>query len=282
MNYRHAFHAGNFADVLKHVVLVALIEAQQRKPAPFCYVETHAGRGRYDLGSAQALRSREYADGVQRVFDAAEGPHALQRYVELVRGVNPGTAGKLVVYPGSPLLASLLMRDHDRAVLCELQDQEAAALRALFRNDQRIAVHRRDGYAALNALLPPNPRRGLVLIDPAFEAQETEFERIDAALDCALKRWPSGVYAIWYPIKLRRTLASFHRRLAQRGHRTEVLLAELMVRPATSALRLNGAGVAIINPPWQLAHEIARLLPALLRMLDQGGGTHSVTHPGSS
>ncbi|MGA9421654.1 MAG: 23S rRNA (adenine(2030)-N(6))-methyltransferase RlmJ [Rhodanobacteraceae bacterium] len=282
MNYRHVFHAGNFGDVLKHVLLVALIETQRRKPAPFCYVETHAGRGRYDLDGKQALRLRESADGIRRVCDLTDGPRALQRYVELVRGFNQGTDGKLAVYPGSPLLASLLMRDHDRAVFCEAQDQEVAALRALFRDDQRIAVHQRDGYAALNALLPPNPRRGLVLIDPPFEAQEAEFERIDAALDCALERWPTGIYAIWYPIKVRRTLASFHRRLAQRGRRIEILLAELLVHPPTSTLRLNGAGVAIINPPWQLDREIAQLLPVLSGMLDQGGGTHRVTRPGSS
>ncbi|HET6546774.1 MAG TPA: 23S rRNA (adenine(2030)-N(6))-methyltransferase RlmJ [Rhodanobacteraceae bacterium] len=268
INYRHAFHAGNFADVFKHTVLVGLIEALKVKPTAFCYVETHAGRGRYDLRGKEAARSPEYVDGVQRVLDAADAPGgALRQYADLVRSSNPERADGLVVYPGSPLLASRLMRERDRALLCELQKAEADALRTLFRGDPRIAVFQRDGYAALGALLPPTPRRGLVLIDPPFEAQGDEFRTIERALGIALDRWPTGVYAIWYPIKLRRAVTPFHRWLAGRNNVPDVLVAELLLHPENSPLRLNGAGMAIINPPWRFDRTLRELLPVLLAVL---------------
>lgn len=270
MNYRHAYHAGNFADVLKHSVLVGLIEALKQKQTPFCYIDTHAGRGRYDLHGEEALKTREYADGVMRLLDASRMPTALHVYLNLVRALNGSRpTHDIAVYPGSPLLASLLMRDDDRAQLCELQPEEAAALRSVFRADPRVSVHERDGYEALKSLLPPKEKRGLVLIDPPFEAQDGEFRLIEAALKHAQTRWPTGVYAIWYPIKLRQQIAGFHRWLRNSGF-PRVLVAELLVHPDNSALRLNGAGMAIVNPPWKFDRQLEDLLPVLTQHLAQG------------
>jgi 23S rRNA (adenine2030-N6)-methyltransferase len=269
MNYRHAFHAGNFADVLKHAVLVALLEALTRKPAPLAYVDTHAGAGRYDLGGAEAQKTLEYTAGIGRVLEATRMPPVLHAYANLVRSLNISHDGALADYPGSPLLASLLLRPHDRLALCEVQDAEAAALRLEFAGDRRVAVHQRDGYAALKALLPPKERRGLVLIDPPYEAQEGEFDAITSALEDAFKRFAHGVYAVWYPIKLRAQVAPFHRWLKACGM-PKVLVAELLLHPDNSALRLNGCGMAIINTPWQLDDTLGALLPALQGLLADG------------
>lgn len=277
MNYRHAYHAGNFADVLKHSVLVGLIEALKQKQTPFCYFDTHAGRGRYDLHGEEALKTREFSDGVMRLLDASRLPAALHVYLNLVRALNGNRGGHdISVYPGSPLLASLLLREVDRAQLCELQPDEAGHLRSLFRGDARVAVHERDGYEALKSLLPPKEKRGLVLIDPPFEAQDGEFRLIEAALKQAQIRWPGGTYAIWYPIKLRQQLAGFYRWLKGSGF-GKVLLAELLVHPDNSALRLNGSGMAIVNPPWKFDRQLEELLPVLSQHLAQGRfGQHSV------
>ena len=194
---------------------------------------------------------------------------SLRRYVDAIRAFNPD--GTLRNYPGSPLLAARALRPDDRLVLCETQQDEAAALRALFRDDRRVHVHQRDGYAALNALLPPLEKRGLVLIDPPFEAQDGEFAAIEAALGSAHARWPSGVYAVWYPIKTHRTIAPFHRRMAN-GPFGEVLVAELLARPDDSPLRLNGCGMLIANPPWKLDATLAALLPPLRDVLAQSAG----------
>jgi 23S rRNA (adenine2030-N6)-methyltransferase len=269
MNYRHAYHAGNFADVLKHSVLVGLIEALKQKQTPFCYVDTHAGRGRYDLHGEEARKTREFADGVLRLLDAARLPAALHVYLNLVRALNAGRGSDIALYPGSPLLASLLLRDTDRALLCELQPEEAGHLRALFKADSRVAVHERDGYEALRSLLPPKEKRGLVLIDPPFEAQDGEFRLIEAALKQAQSRWPTGIYAVWYPIKLRQQLAGFYRWLRGSGF-GKVLAAELLVHPDNSALRLNGSGMVIINPPWKFERQLEELLPVLAQHLAQG------------
>ena len=277
MNYRHAYHAGNFADVLKHAVLVALLESLKHKRAPFCYLETHAGAGRYDLNAVEARKTGEATNGVARLMGATRLPAALHVYLNLVRSLNARqAAGTLGDYPGSPLIASLLLREDDRLVLCELQDAEAAALRLEFAGDARVAVHQRDGYAALKGLLPPAERRGLVLVDPAFEAQEQEYAAISAALKPAFKRWPTGIYAIWYPIKLRQHIAPFHRWLKGCGMR-KILVAELLLHPDNSGLRLNGAGMAIVNAPWRFDHALGEIMPPLLRHLQQGRfGTQSV------
>ena len=269
MNYRHAFHAGNFADVFKHAILLALLDALTAKDKPLCYFDTHAGRGRYALDDEEAGKTGEWRNGIGRLFDSPRLSASLRRYVDAIRAFNPD--GTLRNYPGSPLLAAGALRPDDRLVLCETQQDEAAALRALFRDDRRVHVHQRHGYAALNALLPPLEKRGLVLIDPPFEAQEGEFAAIEAALGSAHARWPNGVYAVWYPIKTRRTIAPFHRRMAN-GPFGEVLVAELLARPDDSPLRLNGCGMLIANPPWKLDATLAALLPPLRDVLAQSAG----------
>jgi len=267
MNYRHAFHAGNFADVFKHTMLLELIDALEAKPSAFCYVDTHAGRGRYDLRSDEASKTGEAAAGVQRLLAAVDLPDALQRYVAQVRAFDAGDGDPLRHYPGSPLLARAVMREQDRAILCELQAEEAAALKSTLRGDARFAIHQRDGYAALKALLPPPQKRGLILIDPPFEAQAAEFDMIAAALGDALLRWPNAIYAIWYPIKLRETLLPFHRWLHAHAGKADVLAAELLLQPANSPLRLSGCGIALINPPYQFDRRLQTWLPVAQDLL---------------
>lgn len=269
MNYRHAFHAGNFADVFKHVLLIDLLTSLQGKPAAFCYVDTHAGRGSYDLQGEQADRTREYVDGVQRLVGVTSLSPPLAQYTKLVRAYGANKDGPLAQYPGSPAIAALLMREQDRGLLCELHEEEAAALRGALRGDSRFAIHQRDGYAALNALLPPAQKRGLVLIDPPFEAQVGEYTHIQNALEDGLARWPNATYAIWYPIKLRESIAPFYRWLSQCAG-SSVLVAELLLHPDNSGLRLNGCGVAVINPPWQLDQRVRTWLPELTVLLAQG------------
>jgi len=267
VNYRHAFHAGNFADVFKHAILIGLIDALKAKPTPFCYIDTHAGAGRYDLRDEEARKTGEFVDGVQRLLVAANLPDSLRPYFDLLRAANAADAnGHLNVYPGSPLIASLTLRDSDRIALCEVQEAETAALKKLFADDKRVGVHQRDGYSALAGLVPPKERRGVVLIDPPFEAQEAEFRTIQSALADAYAHWPTGIYAIWYPIKLHRQVLRFQRWFAKQGIK-KTLVAELMIDADDSPLRLNGCGMVIVNAPWQFDAWLARLLPDLERLL---------------
>lgn len=269
MNYRHGFHAGNFADVFKHAALIGLLDALQAKPAALCYFDTHAGRARYDLHGEQARKTQEHAVGIQRLLGATSLPHALQRYVDLVHAFQPADTAGIAVYPGSPMIAQRLLRADDRAIVCEWHEEEAAALRDALEGDTRFAIHHRDGYAALKALLPPAQKRGLVLVDPPFEAQGAEFEQVEEALANAWTRWPNATYAVWYPIKLRETIAPFHRWLRDHAERADVLVAELLLHPDNSGLRLNGCGLAIVNPPWQFDDTLGQWLPAVQDLLAQ-------------
>ncbi|MBS0464306.1 MAG: 23S rRNA (adenine(2030)-N(6))-methyltransferase RlmJ [Proteobacteria bacterium] len=268
MNYRHAFHAGNHADVLKHIVLLALLDALKRKPTPFFVLDTHAGRGRYDLHDAAARRTAEADSGVARVLGMGTQSAAIGRYQQAIRACN--LDGHLRMYPGSPLLAAMAMRADDRLFCREAQPDEARALATSFARDGRVHVQAGDGWAAIKALLPPTPRRGLVLIDPPYEAQLLEFDTALAALDEGLRRWPQGIYALWYPIKRRRDLQPFLRGAAKLPC-TQILLAELLVRADDSPLRLNGSGMLLLNPPWKLDEELAAALPELVRALGEAG-----------
>jgi 23S rRNA (adenine2030-N6)-methyltransferase len=268
MNYRHAYHAGNFADVLKHVTLVAALEHLGRKEAPYFYLDTHAGRGHYPLAAIEMQRAGEFRDGILKILDAFGPPPAVGRYLDLVRETGCED-GHLVAYPGSPRLALALLRGDDRAALCELEPREAEALRELVRGDGRAAVHDRDGYEALKALLPPREKRGLVLIDPPYE-QPDEFERLAAALTAAHGRWPGGVYAVWYPIKHGDAAGRFLSRMALTGIRRQ-LVVELTVERDDSPGGLNGAGMLLINPPWQLDERLAPALPWLQKHLAAEG-----------
>lgn len=271
MNYRHAFHAGNHADVLKHATLLAWIEALARKDAPCFVLDTHAGRGLYALGDSGAGPSGEAAGGIARLWGQAGLPPLLTRLCRAVATLNPD--GRLRHYPGSPRLALAALRPQDRLAACELHPEEAQALRSALAGERRAAVHEGDGYALLRGLLPAPEKRGFVLIDPPYEAQEAEYPRVLAAIDEALQRWPTGGVAVWYPIKQRRTLAGFFReaaRLAPRG----LLCVELLVRKDDSPLRLNGSGMLLFHPPFQLDAMLAPSLPVLARQLGEPGASH--------
>ncbi|HUA79771.1 MAG TPA: 23S rRNA (adenine(2030)-N(6))-methyltransferase RlmJ [Dyella sp.] len=274
MNYRHAYHAGNFADVLKHSVLFALIQALQAKDTPFALIDTHAGSGCYALDSEEAGKTGEYRDGIARLLfpdlrrtEQSALPPLLRHWLDAILAL-PGNEHGLKLYPGSPLQAARAMRAADSAQLCELHPEEVSRLRELFHHDHRVHVHHRNGYEALKALLPPKEKRGLVLIDPPYEAQEAEFRLIEAALKTAMQRWPTGIYAIWYPIKQRSAVQPFLRWLQHCGAR-RVLRAELTVYPDDSPLRLNGSGMVILNAPWNLDQVLREPLQVIARLLSQ-------------
>jgi 23S rRNA (adenine2030-N6)-methyltransferase len=263
LNYRHAFHAGNFADVHKHVVLLALIERLKRKPKPLFYLDAHAGRGWYDLRSAEAARGGEWQSGVARVVHAAPVSEDLRRYVQAVSSAN---AGDLTRYPGSPALAMQQLRDIDRIVLVEQQITEAQTLEQSARNRRGVSVVCGDGYAALKTYLPPRENRGLVLIDPPFES-DSEFSQVLKALELGVSRWPNGLFALWYPIKAGRESQRLHAALRNSTLR-KLLRLEVNVRPADSPLGLNGSGMIVANPPWQFDNEMTSALSELHLLLD--------------
>jgi 23S rRNA (adenine2030-N6)-methyltransferase len=271
VNYRHAFHAGNYADVVKHVILAMLIEHLKAKPAPFMYLDTHAGRGRYDLSHAQPQRSGEYLGGIGRLLKvpAAGLPAEVAAYLDIVRRSAGPERSPITAYPGSPLIVELLRRPTDRMVLVEKHASEAAALREAIGRARRVTVLEQDGYAALKAQLPPVERRGLVLIDPPYES-ESEFDAVVAALMQGQERWPTGMYCVWYPQSERAGSLRFHRELRESGIR-RVLDAQLSVLPPDSAVGMQGCGLAIVNPPWQLDLRLAQLLPKLHALLAPDG-----------
>ena len=277
MNYRHAYHAGNFADVFKHAVLALLLERLGAKPSPYFVLDTHAGIGRYDLESEPARRTGEAEGGIRRLLAALAGeppPPELAGYLAAVAGLNPeAPEASPRWYPGSPRLARALMRPGDRLVLAEAHPEDAATLKREFAGDAQVQAHRRDGYEALKAFLPPAERRGLVLVDPPYEAAD-EAERAVAGLAGAHRRWPTGVFALWYPIKERLWVWRLHEALAATGIRRQ-LVAELTVQPEDDWRRLNGCGMIVINPPWRLDGALADLLPRLHRALalEAGGWT---------
>ncbi|GGK09849.1 23S rRNA (adenine(2030)-N(6))-methyltransferase RlmJ [Luteimonas terricola] len=275
MNYRHAFHAGNHADVLKHIVLLALCDALVAKPAPLFALDTHAGRGLYHLAGASAQRTGEADDGIARLIAETPRDPLLRRYLEAVSACRKQHGAD--AYPGSPWLLAHALRDIDRIVCCETQPEEAKVLAATLAADRRVRVQEGDGYAAMRALLPPRDGaarigRGLVLIDPPYETQLAEFDTSLAAIREGLRRFPQGVFALWYPIKLRRTLGPFQRRAADLPAKS-VLLAELLVRPDDSPLRMNGSGLLVVNAPWQFDLALKPALAALSSALAERGAT---------
>ena len=284
MNYRHAFHAGNHGDVLKHVVLLEMLDILRGKPSPFHLLDSHAGRGLYDLASDEAQRGGEYRLGIGAVLADPAAATALPLYWAALRALNPDlTAGGsgLRYYPGSPWLLRNALRENDRLSLVELHPEEYAALKRTMRrastnhagNEARIGIHRRDAWEALGALLPPTPRRGLALIDPAFE-QRDEFTRAADTLSHALQRWPTGQYLLWYPIKQGKATDAFIRDFAKRNAALPMLRVELLLRKPDDEARLNGSGLLIVNPPWKLAERLAAPLDFIAAKLarEPGGG----------
>ena len=275
MNYRHAFHAGNFADVVKHLILTRIVEYLKLKQAAFRVIDTHAGIGRYDLAGEEARRSPEWKDGIQRLFNKGlpEAAHELaQPYLDAVHSENK-KGNALVAYPGSPLLVRKLLRPQDRLSAIELHPADAETLGALFAGDIQVRVIHLDGWLALGAHVPPKEKRGLVLVDPPFE-EAGEFERLTQGLVKAHRRWPGGIYALWYPIKEPREVNAFVAALKASAI-PKVLRVELSIDAATTPPKLHGTGMIVVNPPFTLEGELRVLLPALLKVLaEPGRGRH--------
>jgi 23S rRNA (adenine2030-N6)-methyltransferase len=281
MNYRHHFHAGNYADVIKHALLVRLVRALQKKDKGFLYLDTHAGRGRYDLERASAgdslVRKPEWPDGIGRLWSLSPDklPPMLLEYCELVRSFDR-RAGNLEpnprFYPGSPWIVRAVARDVDRIALCEKHPDEFAALRSEFARQPRTSLHEIDGYSALRAMLPPPERRALVLIDPPFEAQD-EFSQIVAALRAGLARFPTGVMVVWYPLTVRARVDEFLSEV-RAARAAPALAVEVMIAGESSPLKMKGCGLLVLNPPWQFEAEadaIARYLAESLAQAPDGG-----------
>jgi len=269
--YRHQFHAGNFADVFKHVLLTRLLLALRRKDKPFLYLDSHAGAGLYDLEHPWAQKNAEYRAGIGLIFGTDEVPPLAAPYLETVRAENPD--GRLRRYPGSPLIARGLLRAGDRAVLSELNKKDCAKLEELFARDRRVVVQMMDGYQSLKAHLPPKERRGLVLIDSSFD-RKREFERLLEALQTAHRRWATGIYAVWFPLMEPAAMRDFERRIAASGIR-RVLWLDLTLGGENSEEKLDGCGMVVVNPPYGFAEEAAVLLGWLARTLatvDKGCG----------
>ena len=271
MNYQHAFHAGNFADVHKHIVLTRVLEYLRQKPAPFRVVDTHAGAGRYDLLGPQAARSGEWRDGIGRLFAAprsgAAAPDSAQALVapfrDIVAALNPG--GTLRLYPGSPLIVKALLRRQDRLIACELEPSAAASLQAILHGDARVKALAIDGWMALFANIPPKERRCLIVIDPPYE-EGVEFARLCDTLAQAHRKWASGLYLLWYPIKAREAPDALARRL-RRLSVPKILRCELSIAPPRAESALAGSGLIIVNPPFPLERELRVILPVLRRLL---------------
>lgn len=271
MNYRHAFHAGSFADVFKHAVLCRILTYLREKPAGFRVVDTHAGTGLYDLTSAEAKRGGEWRDGIARLVAEQEAGKLpdniatlLAPYLDAVGALNE--RGKLKLYPGSPALTRAWLRAQDRLVACELEPLAYTGLKRNLRGDDRIKTLELDGWTGLSAQVPPPERRGLVLVDPPFE-EDADFHRLSHMLGLAYRKWATGIYALWYPIKGRGEADALAKRLTKLGI-AKILRAELIVSPVSDQTRLNGSGLILVNPPWTLHGELAVLLPALVELLE--------------
>lgn len=263
--YRHLFHAGNFADVFKHALLVRLLLALARKEKPCCYIETHAGTGLYDLSHPWAQKNAEHRAGIGRVRARKDPPALLEPYLAAVRAENPDTHGRY--YPGSPRLAQRLLRPHDRIELAELNREDAGRLARLFEDDRRVHVQCADGYGFLKSRVPPAERRGLVLADSSFD-RAGELERVAAALKEAHGRWATGIYAVWYPLMQPLAMRAFERTLVASGMR-KLLQAEFSVRGEDWTLSLRGAGLVVLNPPFGFDAEAREILAWLHPVLAQ-------------
>jgi len=283
MNYRHAFHAGNFADVIKHIVLTRVLIYLHEKPSAFRLIDTHAGSGRYDLTGEEAQRSGEWRLGIARLLGAsldAQAAALIRPYLDIVRSFNVGS--ELTVYPGSPLIARALLRPQDRLTACELEPGAHVQLLAALRRDRQARVVKIDGWTALPAYVPPQERRGVVLVDPPFE-QPDEFERLAKGFEAAYAKWPTGIFILWYPLKDARAARRLGGRVAdalvqgepQANRRKEIaeryLQIEFQTGPAVRSDGLTAAGLIVVNPPWTLARDVAAIATPLARVLGADG-----------
>lgn len=268
MNYRHHYHAGNFADVMKHVLQIGLLEGMTRKDKPFCYIDTHAGLGIYDLSQSPAQKTGEYKEGIGRLKEATKAPVWSANYLEAVKRLQ--AEHHRGYYPGSPWFGVEALREADRAVLFELHPDDAKDLKQNFFHNSQVAVHQRDAYEGLLALIPPKEKRGLVLIDPPYEEERHDYPEVVELLQKAYAKWPTGVFAIWFPIKDRMFIKRFYRNL-QNTEIKKMMACELCVMPDDNSLGLNGTGLIVVNPPFQFYSGAKKNLEWLLPLLS--------THP---
>ena len=271
LSYRHSFHAGNHADVLKHTVQSLILTALKEKEKPFLYLDTHAGAGRYQLNSAHAERTGEYQEGIARIWQQPDAPALLQPYFEAIKALNPG--GALRYYPGSPLIARHLLREVDKLQLTELHSSDFPLLRTEFLKDSRARVERSDGYQQLKAKLPPPSRRGLILIDPPYELK-SDYQAVVQGIQEGYKRFNTGIFALWYPVVLRQQIKRLRHELEATGIR-RILQIELAVRPDSDQRGMTASGMIVINPPWKLEQQMNELLPWLHTKLVPTGTGHT-------
>ena len=276
MNYRHAFHAGNFADVVKHTILTRIIDYLMRKDAAFRVIDTHAGVGIYDLFGDKAERTGEWRDGISRVMAADLPPpvaELLAPYLAAIRAQNPD--GTLRYYPGSPFITRHMLREQDRLMAFELHPMDANRLKENFAGDFQTRITQLDAWDIFGTHLPPKEKRGLVLVDPPFE-EKGEFTRMVQGLEKAHKRWPGGTYAFWYPIKEPEEVEAYVKALKRTGI-PKILRLELTIRAPSAPPRLHGTGMVVVNPPFVLEEEMRKVLPVLAELLsDEGRGRWSV------
>lgn len=272
MNYRHVFHAGGFADVFKHTILLYILDYLQKKDKPFLAMDTHAGLGIYDLASEQADKTKEYEAGIGKILQDNDPPSFISPYLQLVRNLNSQT---IRYYPGSPFLIAAKLRPSDRLVANELHPEDSQALAQNLRSFARVRIEQRDGYELLKALLPPRERRGVVLIDPPFEARD-ELSQMVKGIRQGLRRWPQGVYLLWYPIKDPIPVNIFQGQIAQLCD--DVLSVDFFLHPPENPERLNGCGMLILNPPWTLQEVLeTNIMPYLSHILFPHTATFKVT-----
>ncbi|HDR1131325.1 TPA: 23S rRNA (adenine(2030)-N(6))-methyltransferase RlmJ [Pasteurella multocida] len=274
LSYRHSFHAGNYADVLKHLVLMLIIENLQQKEKGFYYLDTHAGVGRYRLFSEEAEKTAEFEQGIARLWQRDDLPEEVARYIKLIKQVNYG--GKaLRYYAGSPLIAAKMLRPQDRALLTELHPSDFPLLRNNFKEFDNVTTKRDNGFQQLKATLPPKERRGLVLIDPPYELKE-DYDLVVNAIEEGYKRFATGIYAIWYPVVLRQQTKRILKGLEKTGIR-KILQIELAVRPDSDQRGMTASGMIVINPPWTLTQQMQNILPYLTNVLvPEGTGSWTV------
>ncbi|WP_275553400.1 23S rRNA (adenine(2030)-N(6))-methyltransferase RlmJ [Mixta sp. Marseille-Q2659] len=271
LSYRHSFHAGNHADVLKHTVQSLIITALKEKEKPFLYLDTHAGAGRYLLSGEHAERTGEYLEGIARVWQQDDLPAELAPYISCVKALNHGP--NLRYYPGSPLIARHLLREDDKLELTELHSSDFPLLRSEFQKDSRARLARADGYQQLKAKLPPPSRRGLILIDPPYE-MKSDYQAVVKGIQEGYRRFGTGVFALWYPVVLRQQIKRMINDLEATGIR-RILQIELSVLPDSDRFGMTGSGMIVINPPWKLEQQMRDLLPWLHRVLVPAGTGHT-------
>lgn len=268
LSYRHAFHAGNHADVLKHIVLLQVLEYMKQKETSFLYVDTHSGAGLYDLHSDWASKTSEYKTGISHLWQATDLPPELQLYIDMINQLNP--EGELKVYPGSPWIAYQSLRPYDKARLFELHPNEYTCLNENFVRQRNIKMDQSDGFQALNAVLPPASRRAVVLIDPPYEVK-SDYQTVVSALKQACHRFNSGVYMLWYPVVNRKVIEKLERSLVESGIRN-IQLFELAVQADTQASGMTASGMIVINPPWKLQQTMQSIMPWLQQKLCSSKG----------